>query len=225
MSRRGNRFDAAGRKRLGRCLLIGIIGFLSAATVQAEAGGFRNWVTLRDAGVVRQERDYSCGVAALATYLSYYLQTPVTETELLALLDRFGDDWNLPADWRSHGVSYAVLLQLARHYGLQGAGMSVTPELLASLTVPAIVRLEVRGVAHFSVLRGIDQAGRVQLADPSWGNRRLRRDAFLPLWLDPGLGGGSGTLMLFRPMAGSSLQPDAAYFGVDQRQPLLRPPA
>lgn len=225
MSSHGNGFDAMGRVLLANCLLVAASLVLSAAAVRADAGGFRNWVTLRDAGVVRQGRDFSCGVAALATYLTYYLQHPVTEEELLALLDRHGDDWALPEDWREQGVSYAVLLRLAQYHGLQGAGMAVTPELLGSLTVPAIVRLEVRGVAHFSVLRGLDDSGQVQLADPSWGNHRMSRDAFLALWIDTDRGGDSGTLMLFQPVAGSALQPDASWFGVDERQPLLRPPA
>jgi len=225
MSRRGNCSDSAGRILLASWLLVAVGLSMSAVPTRAEEGGFRNWVTLRDAGVVRQERDFSCGLAALATYLTYYLQYPVTEQDLLTLLDLHGDDWALPVDWREHGVSYAVLLQLAQQYGLEGVGMVVPAELLRSLSVPAIIRLEVHGVAHFSVLRGIDQAGRVQLADPSWGNHRMSQDAFLPLWLDPEHGGKSGTLMLFQPMAASALQPDAAYFGLDDRQPLLRPPA
>ena len=210
---------------MASCLLVSGNMFLPTYASSADAGDFRNWVTLRDTGVVRQERDFSCGIAALATYLTYYLQYPVTERELLTLLDQRGDDWALPSDWREQGVSYAVLLQLAQHYGLQGAGMAVTPELLGSLMVPAIVRLEVHGVAHFSVLRGVDDSGQVQLADPSWGNHRMSREAFLALWTDPDRGGDSGTLMLFRPVAGSALQPDATWFGVDERQPLLRPPA
>ncbi len=225
MNRPANCFDAPGPVLPGIWLLVAMAVCAPPATARAEGSGFRNWVALRDAGVVRQERDFSCGLAALATYLSYYLRTPVSEAELLALLDRSGDNWGLPAGWREQGVSYAVLRQLARHYGLEGVGMSVTPELLGSLTVPAIVRLEVHGVAHFSVLRGIDRAGRVQLADPSWGNQRLSREAFLPLWLDPALGGDAGTLMLFQPLAGAALSADPAYFGVDRRQPLLRPPA
>jgi uncharacterized protein len=224
MSCRRNCVDPAGRALLAGCLLVTAGLSLAVSPARAEEGGFRNWVALRDAGVVRQAHDFSCGLAALATYLTYYLQHPVTEQDLLTLLDRHGDGWALPVDWREQGVSYAVLLQLAQQYGLEGVGMAVTPELLRSLSVPAIVRLEVHGVAHFSVLRGIDQAGRVQLADPSWGNHRMNRDAFLPLWLDPEHGAKSGTLMLFQPTAASALQPDAAYFGLDGRQPLLRPP-
>jgi len=225
MSRRRNCFDSVARFLLASGWLVVGSMFLPACAAPADAGGFRNWVTLRDAGVVRQERDFSCGVAALATYLTYYLQYPVTEQELLALLDQHGDDWGLPLDWREQGVSYAVLLRLAQYHGLRGAGMAVSSELLGSLTVPAIVRLDVHGVAHFSVLRGVDDRGQVQLADPSWGNHRMSRDAFLALWADTDRGGDSGTLMLFQPVAGSALQPDASWFGVDERQPLLRPPA
>lgn len=225
MSLLRNCFDSLGRVLLAGCLLVTGSVFLPAFAWSADVGDFRNWVTLRDAGVVRQERDFSCGVAALATYLTYYLQYPVSEQELLTLLDQRGDDWALPSNWREQGVSYAVLLQMAQYYGLQGAGMAVSPDLLGSLTVPAIVRLEVHGVAHFSVLRGIGDRGQVQLADPSWGNHRMSREAFLALWTDTDRGRDSGTLMLFRPVAGSALQPDASWFGVDGRQPLLRPPA
>jgi len=225
MNRPRNCSDTACRGLLLGWVFVAASLCLPASSLLADEASFRNWVTLRDAGVVRQARDFSCGVAALATYLTYYLHHPVSEEELLGLLDRHGDDWALPADWREQGVSYAVLLQLARHYGLRGAGLAATPELLASLRVPAIVRLEVHGVAHFSVLRGIDDSGRVQLADPSWGNHRMNREAFLTLWADPGRGGDAGTLMLFQPMPGSPLQPDTTWFGLDQRQPLLRPPA
>ncbi|MFU8764839.1 MAG: C39 family peptidase [Haliea sp.] len=225
MSRLRKYFDPLARVWLARSLLVVGSMCLPGYVVSADAGSFRNWVTLRDAGVVRQARDFSCGVAALATYLTYYLQSPVTEAELLALLDRHGDEWALPADWRERGVSYAVLLQLAQYHGLQGAGMAVAPDLLGALTVPAIVRLEVHGIAHFSVLRGVNDRGQVQLADPSWGNHRMSREAFLALWADPDRGGDTGTLMLFQPGPGSPLQPDTSWFGVDERQPLLRPPA
>jgi hypothetical protein len=53
----------------------------------------------------------------------------------------------------------------------------------------------------------------------------MSRDAFLALWIDTDRSGDSGTLLLFQPVAGSALQPDASWFGVDERQPLLRPPA
>jgi len=128
----------------------------------------------------------------------------------------------LPADWREQGVSYAILIALATHLGVQGVGLAVTPERLLSLQVPAIVRLHPEGGAHFSVLRGIDRAGRVQLADPRWGNRQLSRTQFLDLWLDPARDAKVGTLLLLRNTR-SARQQREGYFTLVPRQPLLRP--
>lgn len=197
---------------------------LAAPSLHAgEAVAFRSWLELRDAGVVKQQRDFSCGVAALATYLSLYLNTSVSEAELLQLLQLRGDDWGLPQDWREQGVSYAILMALAAHHGVQGAGLAVTPERLMSLRVPAIVRLQVDGGAHFSVLRGIDRAGRLHLADPSWGNRQLSSDRFLAMWLDPAQNAQVGTLLLLRSDR-RKVQPLDGPDTLQPRRPLVRAP-
>lgn len=186
------------------------------------AFGFSDWVALRDAGVVRQELDFSCGVAALATLVTHYWQQPVSERELLELVVERGEQWNLPADWQSRGVSWQVLQQLAAEYDLEAAALSLPSELVLSLRVPALVRLVVRGQAHFSLLRGVDDAGRVQLADPSWGNQVLGHEAFLDLWAVEEEE--RGTLMLLRPIDDSDMSSDASYFGVRVRPIHLRPP-
>lgn len=185
--------------------------------------GFRNWRAMRDAGVVKQEYDYSCGLAALATYFTAYLNAPLSESDLLTVLQERGDDWNLPDDWREQGVSYTILIALAEHYGARGAGLAVTPERLMSLRVPAIVRLHVDGVAHFSVLRGIDASGRVSLADPRWGNHQLSHAGFLSLWLDSERSPQAGTLLLFQDTQ-DGRQPQEGYFTLDARRPFLRSP-
>ncbi|WP_162300106.1 C39 family peptidase [Kineobactrum sediminis] len=200
-------------------LLVLLLGNPPAA---AEEKGFRNWVALRDQGVVRQTLDFSCGIAALATYLTFYLQSPVSEQALLERLAERGDEWALAEDWRARGVSYAVLLKLAEDHGLRGLGLALAPEQLFALTVPAIVRLEVNGVPHFSLLRGVNTRGQVQLADPSWGNIRLDREAFLSLWLADEDPRASGTVLLLAPFAESILQPQQAYFGISRSAALVR---
>ena len=216
-----------GRRRALRGLVSGIALYLVSIPVApllhaGDAVAFRSWLALRDDGVVKQQRDFSCGVAALATYLGLYLNTSVSEAELLQLLQLRGDDWGLPEDWREQGVSYATLIALATYHGVQAAGLAVTPERLMSLRVPAIVRLQVDGVAHFSVLRGIDRAGRLHLADPSWGNRQLSSDRFLTMWLDPTQNAQVGTLMLLRN--DRSLQPRDGPGALQSRRPLVRAP-
>ena len=226
MSRQGLRSRSV-RRRAAHGLVTGVVLYVGSILLvpvsqAGEASDFKSWLALRDAGIVKQQRDFSCGVTALATYLSLYLDTPVTEAELLQLLQLHGDDWGLPEDWREQGVSYATLIALATYHGVQAAGLAVTPERLMSLRVPAIVRLQVDGVAHFSVLRGIDRAGRLHLADPSWGNRQLSSDRFLALWLEPTPNAQVGTLMLLRN--DRSVQPRDGPDALQSRRPLVRAP-
>ena len=205
----------------GRYLLaVGLAALVAFSPQPARA--FSDWVARRDEGVVRQGLDYSCGVAALATYISHYWQRPVSEEALLERLVEEGDSWQLPADWQSRGVSWRVLEQLAADRGLQAAALSLPVDLLMSLRVPVLVRLVVRGQAHFSVLRGVDSLGRVQLADPSWGNQVLSRDAFVSLWA---LEGQRGTIMLFRAANDETFRADPGYFGVRPLPVRLPPPA
>lgn len=207
--------------RLPRRIRVLVLFTALALPATAFSADFSDWVSRRDTGVVRQEREYSCGVAALATYLTHYWGQPVSEASLLALLVEHSGRWALPADWREQGVSWRVLQRMAGHFGLQAAGLRVSPELLFSLRVPALVRLQVRGQAHFSLLRGVDSRGRVQLADPSWGNQILRREAFLALWASQE---GQGSVMLLHPGTDSGLLPRNEYFGVRSQRVNLKPP-
>ena len=44
------------------------------------------WKARRDARVVKQDADYSCGAASLATLLTHYYGRPTTEKDILDLL-------------------------------------------------------------------------------------------------------------------------------------------
>lgn len=186
----------------------------AAPAVAAGDGAFRSWRSLRDAGVVRQQRDFSCGLAALATLLSHYYRRPATEASLLA---RLLGDAPVAVERRalvSRGVSLAELARLAADHGLQARGVAVRASALARLRVPAIAYLEEHGVGHFTVLRRV-AAHRVQLADPAAGNvswsRRRFRAAF-------STDGGRGRLLLL----GDAATPPAPGPAVDRPLPLLR---
>ncbi|MEO1081431.1 MAG: cysteine peptidase family C39 domain-containing protein [Pseudomonadota bacterium] len=131
---------------------------------------FQSWVERRDAGLVRQGYDFSCGLAALATLMSWQ-GVRVSEAELLAEL---GDSWR--AENRS--ISFADLAMLARRLGFVAQGVAVPTESLKGLRRPAIVALRTEGRAHFSVLRAVAPDGAVLLADPTWGHRRVAAWAF-----------------------------------------------
>lgn len=196
---------------------------------------FRDWKSRRDQGVVRQEWDFSCGLAAMATLLTHYFERPVSEAELLARLELPGSDVLTDAmsgarvaqqererllALQERGVSLATLAGLAREYGLVAKGVKISPALLSRLRVPAIAYVEPGGEPHFTLIRGVDAHGNVQVADPSWGNRRFPAADFAQVFAPSGAV--SGRLLIVLPV-GHEAGPSSDWFAVDRPQPLLQP--
>jgi predicted double-glycine peptidase len=137
---------------------------------------------LRDAGVVKQRYDYSCGSASLATLLTYGLNDPVDEDALLrALLEPLSPD-ELTA-LQKKGLSLFDLQQLAQKRGHRAQGFRLHQSQLAKLSRPVIVFIKPHGYEHFAVLKGL-RGDRVHLADPSLGNVRMPLYRFLDMWAD-----------------------------------------
>jgi predicted double-glycine peptidase len=137
---------------------------------------------LRDAGVVKQRYDYSCGSASLATLLTYGLNDPVDENALLrAILDPLSPD-ELTA-LQKKGLSLFDLQKLAQQRGHKAQGFRVHQSQLVMLSRPVIVFIKPHGYEHFAVLKGV-RGDRVHLADPSLGNVRMPLYRFLDMWAD-----------------------------------------
>ena len=129
-----------------------------------------SWKTLRDSGIVKQDLDYSCGAASIATILNEYYGQSVTEEALLRLMAK--------EDMRASFDDMALAL---RHLGFRGVGYAASFEQLTKLKIPVIVYTRHRKDDHFSVLRGISK-DTVWLADPSLGNRTYGKYQFLDMW-------------------------------------------
>lgn len=130
----------------------------------------QSWKTLRDARVVKQDLDYSCGAASLATLLNEFYGQSLTEEALLKVMDK--------GDLRA---SFEDMQRALPQFGFKAQGFAASYEQLMKLKAPVIVYLKHRRDDHFSVLRGID-ANTVWLADPSLGNRTYSREQFLEMW-------------------------------------------
>jgi predicted double-glycine peptidase len=135
---------------------------------------------LRDQYVVKQERDYSCGSAALATLLIHYYGDDTSEKELLELLlAPLSQEEKVKKSQR--GFSLLDLKRVAVAKGYRAAGFRLTIQDLARLTAPVMAFVEPLGYKHFAVVRGVDR-GRVFLADPARGNLRMGVSQFLQEW-------------------------------------------
>jgi hypothetical protein len=155
-----------------------------------------SWRELRDAGVVRQGFDYSCGAAALATLLSGSGE-PVSEREiLLAVFAGLSDD--AVARTMEAGLSLLDLQRVAQRRGHAAEGYRVPASTLTQITRPVLVLIEPYGYSHFAVLRGV-RGDRVYLADPARGNVRMSAARFLRIWL-----GADGKGILFIVDSGQS---------------------
>lgn len=130
----------------------------------------QSWKTLRDARVVKQDLDYSCSAASLATLLNEFYGQSVTEEALLKVMDK--DDLR---------ASFDDMQRALPQFGFKAQGFAASYEQLMKLKAPVVVYLKHRKDDHFSVLRGIDE-NRVWLADPSLGNRTYSREQFLSMW-------------------------------------------
>jgi hypothetical protein len=136
----------------------------------------------RDAGVVKQRYDYSCGSASLATLLTYGLNDPVDEDALLrALIEPLSPDELTTLTKK--GMSLFDLQRLAQKRGHKAQGFRIHRSQLARLSRPVIVFIKPNGYEHFAVLKGL-QGDRMRLADPSLGNVRMPLYRFLDMWAD-----------------------------------------
>jgi uncharacterized protein len=118
--------------------------------------------------VVRQQHDFSCGAASLATLLNGYFGGHYTEQQLLSILEARYD----PAAWKKKqeaGFSLEDLAYVADKLGFAAEGAVIGIAGLLQINGPVIVHLNKNGYEHFSVYRGTKD-GAILLADPIFGN-------------------------------------------------------
>lgn len=130
----------------------------------------KSWKALRDERVVKQDLDYSCGAASLATLLNEHYSQDITEKEILEAMDQEDAE-----------ASFEDMKEVLSQLGFRAQGFASSWEQLVHLNMPVVVYLKHRKDDHFSVLRGINHQT-AWLADPSFGNRTYSKHQFLDMW-------------------------------------------
>ena len=136
----------------------------------------------RYVNLIRQNTDFSCGAASLATLLKYAYQMDVGEEDVLRGLMAFSN----PEVARTQGFSMLNFKNYLASLGLRGRGYEASPDMLDKIKVPTIVLLNIKGYRHFVVLRR-STAEHMYLGDPALGNRVMPRDEFFKAWQDSGI--------------------------------------
>lgn len=128
------------------------------------------WKELRDSRIVKQDLDYSCGAASIATLLNEHYGQSVAEEEILQIMDK--------GEMRA---SFDDMASALTEIGFKGIGYAASYAQLTKLKIPVIVYTKHRKDDHFAVLRGIDEHT-VWIADPSLGNMTYSKHQFLEMW-------------------------------------------
>ncbi len=155
----------------------------STAVVSApQSGGFLQIgvVSYRDMPfltVVRQEYDFSCGSASLATLLRYNYGRDVDEPTIFKDMFQVGDQ----AKIKKRGFSLLDMQKYLASIGYKSDGYRVSLDRYAKAGIPAIALIRVGNYEHFVVVKGV-RDGRVLVGDPANGLRAYTVPEFEQIW-------------------------------------------
>ncbi|WP_257842581.1 C39 family peptidase [Helicobacter sp. 13S00477-4] len=161
----------------------------------------KSWIEFKNDNLVRQEYDYTCGSASLATILKYYYSVEVTESDIIkGILKSKGYDstQNEVLKEGDNIISFLDLSEYARKNGFRAVGLAIDFEALKKLKIPAIIFVNVRNIGHFSVYKAMDEEY-VYLSDPSFGNIKVRLSQFKEMFYQRNDGKHPGKILVILP--------------------------
>jgi predicted double-glycine peptidase len=155
---------------------------LAEVRFAGEAGGsyrvnVMSWWEIPFRSVVRQQFDFSCGSAAVATLLKYHYNRPISERDAFAKMWAQGNREVI----QKSGFSMLDMKNYLNSIGYPTEGFRVTLDQLASTDQPGIVLIDLKGFKHFVVVKGVE-GGRVLVGDPMLGLGQYKLADFDKIW-------------------------------------------
>ncbi|MDQ1340842.1 MAG: uncharacterized protein QG567_2000 [Campylobacterota bacterium] len=140
----------------------------------------KSWIEFKNENLIRQEYDYSCGSAALATIMRYFYDQNISEKivlEDILVSKGIGSEAKQELEEQDFALSFFDLARFAGNKNFKGIGLALDRDSLKELKLPVILFVKIRKNEHFTVYKGMD--GRyVYLADPSFGNIAISHAKF-----------------------------------------------
>jgi predicted double-glycine peptidase len=127
--------------------------------------------------VVRQQYDFSCGSAALATLLHYHYDEPVTEADVFRAMWAEGNKSKI----RKVGFSLMDMKRYLATRGFTADGYRINVDQLSQMRGPAIAVISVGNYRHFVVIKGAKD-GKVLIGDPALGLKTYGDQEFAKMW-------------------------------------------
>lgn len=139
--------------------------------------GVTNWRDLPFRTVIRQQFDYSCGSAALATLLHFHYGKPVREAEIFTAMYKAGDQ----AAIRKVGFSLLDMKKYLAAAGYSSDGYKISLEEFSKMATPGIALVKTGAYKHFVVVKGVE-GPYVLVGDPALGLKVYDRKQFEQMW-------------------------------------------
>jgi len=130
--------------------------------------------------LVKQTYDFSCGSAALAILLNFYLGEKFSEKQVIQGLLHYGDVEQIQ---KRQAFSLLDMKKFVTVLGYKGEGYRVEIDDLKELHTPCILPIKIFDYRHFVVFRGIYD-GHVFLADPWRGDISFTLYDFEKAWYE-----------------------------------------
>ncbi|WP_246335819.1 C39 family peptidase [Vibrio marinisediminis] len=135
--------------------------------------------------VIRQQYDFSCGSAAVASLLTYHYEYPSDEDTIFRIMYDLGDQEKI----KKSGFSLLDMKEYLETLGFKADGFKVPLAKMQQLGVPGITLVNFDGYMHFVVIKGMNSHS-VILGDPSRGTIQMKFEEFAQYY--------SGIVLLIR---------------------------
>jgi uncharacterized protein len=158
-----------------------LVAFPLSPSLAGNLAAVRSLLEIRQDRVIVQKWETSCAAAALATVLTYSRNDPVSEKHVAQRMLRSTDPIKVKV---RGGFSLLDMKKFVQSRGFIGTGYkNLQLGELLTLNAP-IVPIDFYGNPHFIVVRGLTPDGKIDVADPAFGNNTVTIDEFKSTWKD-----------------------------------------
>jgi predicted double-glycine peptidase len=174
------------KRLIVKCILLMLPAFSSHAgsvNLNGIAGGgnynvpVTTFAERRFKTVYKQQFDFSCGSAALASLLTYHYDDVVDEQSVFVDMYNIGDQQKI----QQQGFSLLDMKLYLERHGYRADGFKIDLEGLIAANAPAITIINNKGYLHFVVIKGLNDQ-EVLVGDPAVGVKTIPRDEFEEMW-------------------------------------------
>jgi len=132
---------------------------------------------LRFKTIYKQQYDFSCGSATLASLLSFHYDDVVDEFMVFKDMYNNGNQQKI----QQNGFSLLDMKHYLSRRGYNSNGFKISLKQLAKAEIPAITIINNKGYMHFVIIKGIDD-NEVLIGDPAVGIKVYSRAEFEKVW-------------------------------------------